>query len=539
MQTVLQREVEIRPPKPAAELAKTRQRQLRVAAYCRVSTDQEEQQSSYEAQREYYTDKIMKNPNWKMAGLFADEGITGTCAQKRKDFMRMIQQCKRGKIDMILTKSISRFARNTVDCLQYVRMLREMGVTVIFEKEGIDTSKMVNEMAITLTGCFAQAESESISQNVTWGKRKAFKKGHVTYNFSRLYGYERGDDGQPRIVAGEAEIVKRIFKMFLDGSSIATITKTLNSEGIPTKIGGRWAQSVVSNILKSEKYIGDALLQKTYVADVLTHRAKKNNGELPQYYVKNCHEPIIDRDTFRRVQEEFARRAGKPKTSEKAQTELGRYSSRYALSELLVCGCCGSPYKRVTWARNGQKKIVWRCVSRLDFGTKYCKDSPTIAETTLHSAILETINRVAGDRELLMETIRQNLRTALNGRDDGIDVCAVKKRIQELEALTVTLLNDTKGSVTAAEYLESKFEEVWKETQEQKELLRQHEERLAAAGGVEQRLAEIDRLLNAEALDLTVYDDRLVRRLVDTVKVLSAEKILVIFKGGAEIEQTL
>jgi len=210
-------------PATKAEQSGIVRRQLRVAAYCRVSTEQEEQLTSYEAQVAYYTDKIMTNPEWTMAGIFADEGITGTSAKKRPEFLRMIRLCKRGKIDLILTKSISRFARNTVDCLNYIRELKELGIPVIFEKENINTMKADSELIITMLGGFAQAESESISQNVRWGKRQSFKSGKVAFQYSRIYGYERGEDNRPRVVPEQAAVVKRIFESYLAGMSVASI----------------------------------------------------------------------------------------------------------------------------------------------------------------------------------------------------------------------------------------------------------------------------------------------------------------------------
>ena len=245
-----------------------RKKHLRVAPYCRVSTDKEEQLSSYEAQIEYYTEKIDANPDWTMVRLYADEGITGTSAKKRKDFLQMIRDCERGKIDLVITKSVSRFCRNTLDGLNYVRRLKRHGVGVYFEKENVNTLFMDNEMILTFMMSQAQAESESLSGNVKWGHRKNFKDGKVYYHCKNFLGYRWGADGQPEIDPEQAAVVRRIFSRFLLGHSVRQITTDLMTDGIKTATGKTvWHDSVIQKMLCNEKYIGDALLQKTYIAD--------------------------------------------------------------------------------------------------------------------------------------------------------------------------------------------------------------------------------------------------------------------------------
>lgn len=257
------------PAKPREEIRQM-SKLLKVAAYCRVSTDDKEQKTSYEAQIQYYTNKINKNPDWQMAGIFADEGITGTQAKKRPEFLKMIRLCRQRKIDIILTKSLSRFARNTVDSLKYIRELKELGIAVISEKENINTLTAESEMLITIMSCFAQAESESISKNVSWGVRQSFKNGNVPIKYKTLLGYKKGADGLPEIVPEEAEIVRLIYRSYLDGMSLKQIADTLNSRGLRTKHkNAAWQIEIVKSILANEKYSGDALLQKTYVTDVV------------------------------------------------------------------------------------------------------------------------------------------------------------------------------------------------------------------------------------------------------------------------------
>ena len=410
-----------------------RKQHLRVAPYCRVSTDKDEQLSSYEAQIEYYTEKIDSNQDWTMVRLYADEGKTGTSTKKRKEFLQMIRDCEKGKIDLVITKSVSRFGRNTLDGLNYVRRLKRLGVGVYFEKENVNTLYMDNEMILTFFFSQAQAESESLSGSVKWGHRKNFKDGKVYYQFDSFLGYRKGPDGQPEIDEEQAAVVRRIFARYLMGHSTCRICKDLMADGVKTARGKTtWHDSVIQSMLRNEKYIGDALLQKTYMADLFTHQQKKNIGELPKYYVHECHPAIIDRETFQKVQEELARRAGLKKTSSKTRTELGKYSGRYALNEILVCGECGSPYRRRLWMPNGEKRYVWRCLNRLEKGRRVCKDSPTLEEPALHAAILSAMNEMFQMRTA-KQTLRDSIQAALAGSSDPLTLPAVENQNRALK----------------------------------------------------------------------------------------------------------
>lgn len=537
----VQKTVSIIPANPITLQERARKKKLQVAAYCRVSTDQEEQQSSYQAQIDYYTAKINGNKDWTLAGIFADEGITGTSAKKRTEFLKLMKLCEKGKVDLVLTKSISRFSRNTLDCLGYIRKLKEKGIPIIFEKEGINTMQMASEMTISLLGSFAQAESESISKNVTWGKRQSFKNGNVTFQYSRFLGYEKGEDGKPKIVPEEAAIVKRIYQSYLSGYSIVKIKEELESEGIPSGTGKKvWSTNAIRYMLRNEKYIGDALLQKTYVTDFLTKKSKKNQGEIPQYYVTGNHEGIISKELFNLVQEEIARRASKRKVSQKAtKTEQGKYSSKYALSELLVCGGCGARYRRVTWARNGKKKVVWRCINRLEYGTKYCKDSPTIEEYSLQDAIMKAICGFVEDKDELIDTLRHSLRAALDAEDDTIDTAAINARIGELDSVIMDLVELSSRSSASAGYFDTKFKEISDERTELQNRLRDHEQRQVITQNNNTRMKELFEILERANFNLNEYDEALVKQLVAKVTVVSAEKIQITFKGGFEVEQVL
>ena len=504
----------------------------RVAAYCRVSTDSEEQLTSYTAQKAYYTQKIDENPDWEMAGIYADKGITGTSMKKRVEFKKMIAACKRGRIDLILTKSLSRFARNTVDSLEVVRMLRANGIGVIFEKENINTLTESSEFLLTLFSGFAQAESESISKNVIWGIQKSREAGNVPFQYQKLLGYRRGPDGQPEIVPEEAEVVKRIYRRYLDGCSLAQIKRELEADGIPTASGIHgWTYQVVRNILTNEKYIGDALLQKTYTTDCISKTVKKNQGDRPMVYVERNHPAIVSKAIFYQVREEMARRGSKRKVMQKTgKTEQGKYSSKYALSELLVCGECGTPYKRCTWARNGKKRIVWRCISRLEFGTKYCHDSPTMDEDKLHQAILEGINELiqtgqgVGDELLDLASIVQQ---GINA--DGIDPLTLRNRLDALTAQQAELLDKVLEDMDNTE-LTDQLKAIAEEKQailEQLGAIQQDEEQRASQ---EARRRELAEWLNQQRTEFTEYDDTITRKYVERITVVDAETVRIKFR---------
>ena len=512
-------------------------RPKRVAAYCRVSTDREEQEHSFETQKTMYTEMIMMKPTWQMAGIYADEGITGTVAKKRPGFMKMIEDCRKGKIDMIVTKSVSRFSRNNLDCLMYVRELKQLGIPIIFEKEGINTIQVSSELLLTLFGALSQAESESISMNVKLGIRQSLKNGNVRFSYKTFLGYRKGADGQPEIVPEQADIVRRIYNDFLAGATYLEIAKRLTEENVPTMGGGnRWFSERIKSILKNEKYKGDALLQKTYITDPISKRVKKNNGELPMYYVENSHPAIIERRIFDRVQEEIARRAGKKKVKQTGtKTELGRYSGKYALTELLYCGECGTPYRRCTWSRDGKKKIVWRCVSRLDYGKKYCKNSPSVEESRLHNAIAAAITKKANSEEINIGGIMNHIESFGSQRDtDGI--IQRQRRIAEIEKVIDDLARLNSDEAQNGE-LDYKFSELYAELYSVKDELEEMQSGASALDG--DMLNEMREVVTGLKNHPVEYDDKVVRQLIDCIKVMSADTIKICFKDGTVTETML
>ena len=527
--------VTVIPAKVQTAESRDKYHQLRVAAYCRVSTELEEQQNSYQVQIAYYTDLINKKKEWTLAGIFADEGISGTQTKKRTEFNRMIRMCRNKKIDLVITKSISRFARNTVDCLEYVRQLKDLGIGVIFEKENINTLTMTSEFMIALYGSFAQAESESISKNVSWGKEKAYREGKVQFQYKHLLGYKKGADGKPEIIPEEAETVKLIYTMFLDGHSMKNIALILHVKGIHTKTGStEWRTNTITRILQNEKYVGDALLQKTFTSDCITHKVVKNHGERPMYLVTNHHDPIIDRDTYNRVQQELARRNSKRKISDKTVTEQGKYSSKYALSELLICGHCGTPYRRTTWAARGKKQIVWRCLSRLEHGKKYCPDSPTIKEEQLHRGILRAINNYYSCRNDIVRILKANIGSVLECQGQE-EILSVEKRLKEIDQARTDLVNLIASGGCDEDKLDSEFAKLYAEEQGLSERLTMLKSQNKTSEETQAKLDKIMDMIEHVKFELETFDNVLIRKLIECVKILSKTEILVIFKGGYEV----
>ena len=533
------KKVTVIPADPRHAQKDIRKQRLRVAPYCRVSTNSEEQLDSYQAQIEYYTERIAAQPEWTMVDMFADEGKTATSTKKRKDFLRMIKACEKGKVDLVITKSVSRFCRNTLDGLDYVRKLKRMGVGVFFEKENVNTLYMDNEMILTFMMSQAQAESESMSGNIRWGHRKNFKDGKVYFHYDGFLGYRRGEDNLPEIDSDEAETVRRIFSRYLIGHSVAKIISDLEADGIKTVRGKeKWNDGVIRGMLKNEKYMGDALLQKTYIADIFTRQTKKNNGELPQYYVENSHPAIVDRLTFQRVQEEMARRSSLKKVSATAKTELAKYSGKYVLTELLSCGDCGSPYRRVTWTRPEGKKIVWRCINRLENGKKFCKDAPTLEESRIHTAVVSAMNEMFSQKTM-KSLLKDSILSALTEKSGETSIAAIESRLTELRDQQYHLLQLAAAVGADSTQYDEELKKVSMEfsalVAKRSELEKKQQDMEQADARAEQIAAELETLDTG----ITQFDEVAVRQLVSAVKVLSAEKLLIRFKDGIEIEQII
>ena len=528
-------------PKRSVLVDKEKYHQKRVAAYCRVSTDSEEQLTSYVNQKKFYTDMIARNTEWEFAGLYADEGISGTRADKRPEFNNMIKACLAGKIDYIITKSVSRFARNTVDCLDYVRLLRARGIGIFFEEQNIDTLKSDSELYLVIYAGFAQSESESISKNITWSYRKNFEDGKPIFMFKKLLGYKKGEDGEPVIVPEEAEIVERIYTMYLSGMTVDVISRQLQSEHIviPDK-KFTFGKNMVMNILKNEKYCGDCILQKTVTIDCISKTRKKNEGEAPMYIVENSHPAIISREMFNRAQEELSKRkARSPQSQKTAITASGKYS-KYALTDVLICAEGGSRYKRVTWTSLGQKRIVWRCVNRLDNGKKYCQHSPTLSEPALQEAIVRALNKFNDeDTSTYLTLMKATIGEAIgaNGGSDEIDL--LERRIDALNSRMLKMVSDSVERGADMEENEDEFKTI----SEQIEQLNRRIEAIRKSEGSDEdrqeRLSLIQATIDQREANRDTYDDAIVRQMIECVKVHEGGKLTIIFGGGYEIEEQI
>ena len=528
-------------PKRSMAVDKEKYRQKRVAAYCRVSTDSEEQLVSYANQKKVYTEMIGSRKDWCFAGMFADEGKSGTRADKRPEFNKMINDCLAGKIDYIITKSVSRFARNTVDCLDYVRMLKSKGIGVYFEEQQIDTLKTDSELYLVIYAGFAQSESESISKNITWTVRNKFEEGIPVFMYKRFLGYRKGADGEPEIVPSEAAIVERIFSLYLAGETVDNISKMMQVEHpqIPGK-NISFSKGMIMNMLANERYCGDAILQKSVTVDCIEKKRKKNTGEAPMYYVQNSHPAIIDRVTFNKVQEELARRRAKlPASTKSTITATGKYS-RYALTDVLICGECGTRYRRVTWSRNGVKRIVWRCISRLDYGKKYCKESPTVFEDKLKEAIVRAINKFnEQDNATYKALMRATIGEALGLNSDPDEVDMLERKIEALNNKILALINESVASGEGIETHESEFMTLSQELELLKQRIATIQESAAADSGNQDRLEQIQAIIDEREHNRTEYDDSIVRQMVECIKVYPGGRLEIIFGGGHLVEETV
>lgn len=543
MATVIKKNISVIPAMPAYDrTVRPQMKALRVAAYCRVSTLMEQQESSYEAQVGYYTEKIKSNPNWKLAGIYADDGKSATSTRKRADFQTMIDDCMAGKIDMVITKSISRFARNTVDSLTHIRKLKEKNIAVYFEKEGINTLEGSGELLITILSSQAQEESRNISENCRWGIVRRFEDGKVIVNHSKFMGYTKDKDGNLIIVPEEAEVVRRIFRLFLEGNSSYRIKQILEADGIRTATGNTvWQATVIDKMLVNEKYMGDALLQKTYTVDFLTKKKVMNKGIVPQYYVEDDHEPIIPKELFHRVQEEKARRASIYRTdTKKKNVEIkGKYSSKYVLSDIMVCAECGQPYRRQVWSKYGAKRAVWRCDNRLKHGSKRCKHSPTLKEEILHEAIMVAVNSVVEDQGEFVQAFRENVIRIIGSYSATAEPTEYDSQIEELQKKMMKLIEDSAKAESADEVFDKEYRIIADEIKELKKKKTKVVRERQLAESYDQRMQDMESYMRKTNYLKKEFDDDLVRRLLRAVRVINESKIEIQFQSGIVMTQRI
>lgn len=541
--TARKKNISVIPPQPEYDRnIKVQYKALRVAAYCRVSTLLEQQEGSYEAQISYYTEKIKSNPNWKLAGIYADDGKSATNTKKRDDFNTMIEDCMAGKIDMVITKSVSRFARNTVDCLQNIRKLKERNIPIFFEKEGVNTMESAGELLITILSSQAQEESRNLSENTRWGLMRRFENGIISVNHNKFMGYTKNEDGDLVIVPEEAEIVRQIFRLYLEGNSYSQITKQMEADGVLTATGrSEWCASVIEKMLSNEKYMGDALLQKTYTVDFLTKKRIKNTGIVAQYYIEDNHEAIIPKELYYRVQEEKARRASlnKSAATRRAKKEKSKFSSKYALSDIMICRECGKPYRRQVWSKDGLKSAVWRCENRLKNGTKYCKHSPTLKEEVLNEAVMTAINSVVENEGDFVGAFRENVIRVIGNYSTKSVPTEYDEKIDKLQSEMLALIeeNAKKGIVT--EDFDEQYQKISEKIKTLKRLKLNAVREQKKAENFEQRVSAVDTCLKKTTYEVREFDDDLVRRLLQTIRVINEDTLEIQFKSGIVMKQRL
>ena len=470
----------------------------KVAGYARVSTDHEDQVTSYQAQVDYYTRYITGHSGWQLAGIYTDEGITGTSTSKRAGFQSMVADALAGKVDLIVTKSVSRFARNTVDSLTTVRTLKDHGVEVYFEKESIWTFDAKGELLITIMSSLAQEEARSISENVTWGHRKRFADGKVTLAFSNFLGYDRGADGNLVVNEEQAVTVRCIYSLFLDGLSLTAIARKLTDEGHPTPGGqAEWVVGTVRSILTNEKYKGDALLQKSYVADFLTKRQVTNEGEVPQYYVTGNHEAIINPAVWDFVQAELASIKKGRRSASRQRTFSGK----------IKCGQCGSWYGSKTWhAGSKYEKRVWRCNNKYA-GDRPCT-TPHLTDQQIQDAFLEAVREMLADQDGGADLLEAEMLAELDTTDLRLEADQVSAQAATVaEAIEKLIATNARVPQNQADY-QQRFDKL---SAEHTALLEQHETLLAEITDRQNRVAAYEHYktsvadLDPSRIDFTPY----------------------------------
>ena len=494
---------------------------LRVAAYCRVSTDSDEQAGSYDVQVQHYTEYIGRNKEWELAGIYTDDGISGTNIKKREGFIEMIDDCMEGKVDMIITKSISRFARNTIDCLKYVRKLKEKNIAIVFEKENINTLEASGELLLTIMASLAQQESASLSQNIKLGLQFRYQEGKVQVNHEHFLGYTKDEDGKLIVDENEAKIVRRIFREYLEGASFRDIANGLEKDKIRT--GGKrykWHLSTIRGILRNEKYMGDALLQKTITTDFIEKIRIKNDGTVPQYYVKDSQDPIIARDIFMLVQEEMTRRANLTSGVDGKKKRV--YSSKYALSSICTCTKCGDIYRRIAWNNRGKKSTVWRCCTRVEHGPSAC-DALTIQESELQDATVKAINKILICSDRMLQILSDNIEMAIED-DNSVEMEKLNGILKEKQKELVKLAHAKKDYAALADEID-----ILRDKKHELQVQRAEKE------GVKKRIEELTDFLKGENHQLIEYDEGMVRKYIEEIKVYE-DKFTICFKAKVEIE---
>lgn len=510
-----------------------------VGAYCRVSTDTEEQQGSYNSQVNYYTEKIKSTPGWRFVKVYGDEGISGTNADNRPGFQEMMQDCENGKLDLIITKSISRFSRNVTVTLEVARKLRDKDIGIFFEKENLNTLHYTSESLLAIFSSLAQAESESMSENIKMGREFKYKNGECCYNMGKVFGFNQDSDGIVTINEEQAVVVKHMYEGYLNGMSIGGIIKDLQERKIPSPTGKeKWSPGTVERILSSEKYKGDFLTRKTFTVDPISKKKKKNTGQVSQYLITNHHPAIIEPEMFDMVQSEMARRGCIKKNDKKKH--YGKYSGKFPFNNLIICGDCGAKYRRTMWVeKNGDKKHVWRCVNRIQDGKKaHCRHSVSINDIYLTKKTVEAINIIYKSRSRVKDILKCSI-ASLMGDTEQPMITENMARLEELsDLMRDAIFKNATGEMTPKE-LEKICYEVKTESEKLRKENEEHEMTRKMKSAESSKLKQIFKAVDGMAEELTEIDNTLVRNIIEKMEVISEDKLTIWFIGDIAYEVEL
>ena len=515
---------------------------LRVAAYCRVSTDSEEQLESYQSQLQYYKDLITNNPDWEFVGIYADPAVSGTQTKHREGFQRMINDALSGKIDLILTKSISRFARNTLDTLKYVRLLKERGVAIQFEKEGINTLNSQGEMLLAILSALAQAESESISQNVSLGLKMKMKRGELI-GFSGCLGYDYDPIAKTLVInEEEEEIVRDIFKRYIEGAGCYVIAKELTRLGAKTKKGNtRWHESTVRGIIKNEKYVGDVMSGKTFTVDPISKKRLQNLGEKEKYLVKDNHHGIIPREVFEKAQEILRKRSSKHSSTGRRE----KYSRKYAFSSLIRCGFCGAHFVRRTWhAGSPYEKAAWSCMTAIKQGKKSCPHSKSVSEKDLEAAFIDAFNLMVSKHKEIIEEFLENIREALSNTSTAKELRKIQNEVRKMEGNIDKLINLYLSGVLDKEDFERKYNKLTAELDKVRAREEELQEIIRKENDLQDRINNFKKVFEGGQV-LQEFDREVFEGMIEEIVVGSEEDgkvnhytITFIFQTGLQIKKS-
>ena len=496
----------------------------RVAAYARVSTDTEEQLSSYEAQVDHYTRHIRANDQWEFVKVYTDEGISANSTAKRDGFKQMVQDALDGKIDLIITKSVSRFARNTVDSLITVRQLKEKGVEVYFEKENIYTLDSKGELLITIMSSLAQEESRSISENVTWGQRKRFADGKVSMPYKHFLGYEKGEDDLPKVVEAEAVTVRTIYRMFLEGKTPTWIAKHLTESSIPTPAGKEvWQSTTVLSILQNEKYKGDAILQKTFCTDFLTKKMKVNEGEIPQYYVEDSHPAIVSKEVFDMVQEEIKRRKGMQ----------GYKAGDSPFAGKVFCGECGGVYGSKVWHSTSKyRRVIWRCNHK--YNGQKCS-TPHVSEADLQQAFVKAFNQIMEKKDEILRSYEEVLLVLADTSPLEKKSAELQNECDIVQGLMRTCVEENARFILPQEEYNHRYNTLLERHEAAKSDLDAIKAKLSAQAAKHEKVLFFLCGLKAQESLLDKFDEKLWLAIGESMTTYSDGSVAVIFKDGSTV----